>query len=181
MRSTKWTQIEKIQFQFTNHWYAKYSHIHQVLNIEYSNQLEDIEDLFLDDTRNAISTGSASTIKGKIISMVTSLKTDTNSILWTTILLNKFHMYTMEKEGDSKTINNDKNLKSIIKDSVKDNRDRLRIYLNIINMHFKPSFRPEISEDISEEPFPTSWRTSVSDIIYSGTGPGTQPPWINIL
>ena len=112
--------------------------------------------------------------------MVTSLKTDTNSILWTTILLNKFHMYTMEKEGDSKTINNDKNLKSIIKDSVKDNRDRLRIYLNIINMHFKPSFRPEIFEDISEEPFPTSWRTSVSDIIYSVTGPVTQPPWINI-
>ena len=64
MISTKWDQIEKIQFQFTKHCNAKYSHAHQVLNIAYSNPLDDIEDLVLDDTRNSISTVYASMIKG---------------------------------------------------------------------------------------------------------------------
>ena len=50
MRSTKWTQIEKIKFKFAKHCDAKYSHAHQVLNIAYSNPLDDIEDLLLDDT-----------------------------------------------------------------------------------------------------------------------------------
>ena len=63
MISAKWTQIEKIQFEFTKHYDAKYSHAHQVLNIAYSNQLDDIEDLFLDDTKAAIYPGYASVIK----------------------------------------------------------------------------------------------------------------------
>ena len=45
MSSTKWTQIEKIQFKFTKHCDVKYIHSHQVRNIEYSNQLDDVEDL----------------------------------------------------------------------------------------------------------------------------------------
>ena len=71
MSSTKWTQIENIQFQFTKHCDAKYIHAHQVLNIAYSNPLDDIEDLLLDDNRTATAPGAASTIKGKIIAMVT--------------------------------------------------------------------------------------------------------------
>ena len=73
MSFTKWTQIENIQFQFTKHCDTKYSHAHQVLNIACSNPLDDIEDLFLDDTRTAISPGAASMTKGNIIEMVTPL------------------------------------------------------------------------------------------------------------
>ena len=65
MSSTKWTQIEIIQFQFTKHCDVKYSHAHQVLNIAYSNPLYDTEDLFLDDTRTSIAPGYSSMIKGK--------------------------------------------------------------------------------------------------------------------
>ena len=32
MSSTKWTQIEKVQFQFTKHCDAKYSYANQVLS-----------------------------------------------------------------------------------------------------------------------------------------------------
>ena len=64
MRSTKWTQIENIQYQFTKHCDAKYIHAHQVLNIAYSYPLDDIEYLLLDDTRTTISPGSYSIIKG---------------------------------------------------------------------------------------------------------------------
>ena len=66
---------------------AKYIHTHQVLNIAYSNPLDDIEEIFMDDTRTAINPGSASKIKGKIFAMLTSLKTDTNGILQITNLL----------------------------------------------------------------------------------------------
>ena len=113
MRSTKWTQIEKIQFQFTKHCDAKYSHAHQVLNIAYSNPLDNIEDLFLDDTRTTIYTGSAAMIKGGIITMVTSLATDTNDILRITKLLKKCPVYTTDKECDSRTIINDEIFNSI--------------------------------------------------------------------
>ena len=66
----------------------------KVLNIEYSNPLDDIEDLFLDDTRMAISPGYAFVIKGGVIAIVTSLSTDTNDILLIPNLLNKCPMYT---------------------------------------------------------------------------------------
>ena len=123
MSSTKWTQIERIQFQFTKHCDAKNIHAHQVLNIAYSNPLDNIEDLFLDDIRNVIAPGAASMIKGKIITLVTSIRTDTNNIPQITNLLNKCPMYTTDKEGDSQTLMNYDNLKSILKDDVKDNRD----------------------------------------------------------
>ena len=45
MRSTKYPQIEQIQFQFRKNCDVKYSHAHQVLNIAYSNPLDNIEDL----------------------------------------------------------------------------------------------------------------------------------------
>ena len=64
--------------------------------------------------------------------MVTSLATDTNSILQFTNLLNKCPMYTIDKEGDIQTLSNDENFKSILKDAVKDNIDIIHIYLNII-------------------------------------------------
>ena len=81
MSSTKWTQIEKIQFQLTKHCNVKYRHPYQLLNITYSNPLYNIEDLFQDDTRTTISPGADSMIKGEIISIVTSLSNDTNNIL----------------------------------------------------------------------------------------------------
>ena len=71
MRSTKWTQIENIQFQFTIFLNVKYSHSYQVLNITYSNPLYDIEEILLYDNITALSTGAASIIKEKIIAMVT--------------------------------------------------------------------------------------------------------------
>ena len=40
-------------------------------------------------------------------------------------------MYTTETEDDSKTLRNDDNLKSFLKDTVKGNRDRICIYLNV--------------------------------------------------
>ena len=60
----------------------------------------------------AISLGDATIIKGKIISMVTSLATNTNDILQITNLLNKCPMYTTDKEGDSHTLRKDENIKS---------------------------------------------------------------------
>ena len=81
MSSTKWTQIENIQFQFIKYFDAKYSDSHQVLNIAYSNPLYNNEYLFLDYTRTAISTGASSMINGKIVTMVKSLATDTNDKL----------------------------------------------------------------------------------------------------
>ena len=65
MRFTKWTQIENIQFKFTKHCDNKYSHAHQVLNTAYSNPLNSIEYLLLDDTITEVSPGSASIIKGE--------------------------------------------------------------------------------------------------------------------
>ena len=97
MGSTKWNQIENIQFQLTKHCYVKYSYAHQVLNISYSNPLYDIEDLFLDDTITAISPGAASTIKGKIIVMVTSIETNTSNILLINNLSNTCPMYKIYK------------------------------------------------------------------------------------
>ena len=70
MSSTKWTQIERIQLQYTKYYNAKYIHAHQVLTISYSSPLDSIEDLFLDDNRTAIAPGAASVIKGTIIKMV---------------------------------------------------------------------------------------------------------------
>ena len=113
-----------------------------MLNIEYYNPLYDIEDIFLDDTRNTIAPGAASVIKGGIITMVNSLATDTRDILWITNLLNNSPMYTTDKGGDCQTLRKDENFKSNLKDSVKDNRDRINIYLNINNLHLKPSFKP---------------------------------------
>ena len=116
MRSTKLTQIETFQFQFTNNCDAKYIHAHQVLNIAYSNLLEDIENIFLDDTRTTKAHGDSSIIKGVIMTMVTSLETDNNNILRITNLFNKCHMYTTEKEVEIQTLRNNKILKSILKD-----------------------------------------------------------------
>ena len=62
MSSTKLTQIENIQFQFTKHFDAKYSYAHQVLNIAYSVPLYDIVDLLIDDIRTVIDPGYASMI-----------------------------------------------------------------------------------------------------------------------
>ena len=85
---------------------AKYIHAHQVLNIVYYNPLDNIKDLWLDDTRTVISFGATYMIKGEIIAMVTSLETDTNCIQ-TTNILNKCPMYTTDKEGDIQTLSND--------------------------------------------------------------------------
>ena len=182
MSPTKWTQIEKSHFQFTKHCDVKYSHAHQVLNISYSDPLDDIEYLFLDNTRTEIAPGAASMIKGKIIAMATSLANDTSDLLQITNLLNKCTMYTTDKEGDSQTLRNDGNFKSILKlkDAFKDNIDRIHIYLNINNLNFKPSFKPERFEDISEDPFPTSGPTPGSVNSNPGTGPQTQQPSINL-
>ena len=57
------------------------------------------------------------------IKMVTSIVTDTNNILQITNLLNKCPMYTTYKEGDSQTLRNDENFKSILRDAVKYNKD----------------------------------------------------------
>ena len=65
-------------------------------------------------------------------------------------------MYKIEKEGDSQTLRNYENFEFIINYSFKDNRDFICIYLNINNLHFKPSFNPERYEDISEDLFPAS-------------------------
>ena len=87
-------------------------------------------------------------IKGKTINMVNLLGTNTNDILHTTNILNKSPMYTTYKEGDSWTLRNNENFKSIIKDAAKDNIYRIHIYLNINNINFKPSFKPEIFKNI---------------------------------
>ena len=97
MSSTKWTQIENIQFQFKKHCDAKCSHAHQVINKAYSNPLENIEDILLDDTRTKIAPGYASMIKGKIIAMFTSLATYTNDILRINNHFNNCPMYTTDK------------------------------------------------------------------------------------
>ena len=107
MSSTKWAQIENIQFQFTKYCRVRYNHEHQVLNILYSNPLGNIQYLFLDDTRTAITLRYSSMIKGGIIVMMTLLKTDTNNILQITNLLNNFPMFTTEKKGDIQTLGND--------------------------------------------------------------------------
>ena len=119
-------------------------------------------------------------IKGGIITMVTSLATDTNDILRITKLLKKCPVYTTDKECDSQNLRNDKNFKYILNDAVKYNRDRIIIYFNINNIHFKPSFKPEGFEDISEDPLPTSGPTSGAGNSNPGTGPGTQPQSINL-
>ena len=53
--------------------------------------------------------------------MVTLLATGINNIQLITKFLNKCPMYTLDKEGDSQTLNNDENFKSMLKDSVKYN------------------------------------------------------------
>ena len=118
-------------------------------------------------------------IKGIMIKMVTSIEADTNNILQITNLFNKFPMYTIYKEGDSQTLRNDENFKYIHRDSFKYNRYIICIYLNIPNLHFKPSLKPEIFEDISEYSFPTSGPTSGSGNSNPGTSPGTKTPPIN--
>ena len=134
----------------------------------------------MNDTRTTIAPGSASMIKGETITMVNSLAADTYDILRITNLLNKFPIYTADKEGDSQTLRNDENFKPIIKYAYKYNRDRILIYHNVNNLPFKPSFKTEIFEDISEDPFPTSGPNSGSVNINPGTGPRIQPPYINI-
>ena len=79
------------------HFDSKYRYAHQVLNIAYSNPLDNIEDLFLDDTRTSIVPGADSVINEGIFYMVTTLATDTNDTLKTTNLLNKCPMYTTDK------------------------------------------------------------------------------------
>ena len=78
------------------------------------------------------------------------------------------------------TLRNYNSFKSILKDTVKDNIDKICIYLKINNLHFKHSFKPEIFEDISDYPFPTLGPTSVSGNRNTGTGTGTQTPSINL-
>ena len=89
------------------HFDAKYIYAHQVLNIAYPHPLDNIEYLFLYDTRTVIAPGDASIIKEEIFSMVNSLATDTDNIIRITNLLNKFHMYTIYNEGDIQTLSND--------------------------------------------------------------------------
>ena len=134
---------------------AKYSHAHQVLNISFSNPVDHIEYPIPDDTRTTIAPGSSSMIKGGIIAMSTSLATENNGILRITNLLNKCPMYKTGREGDSDTLKNYRNFKSIFKDAFKYNIDRIHIYFNINTLHFKPSLKPERFEDISEDPSPT--------------------------
>ena len=73
----------------------------------------------MDDTRTSIAPVAAFMIKGKTIIMVTSLETDTNSIIQITNLLNKYNIYAADKESDSQTLRNDEIFKSILKDAVK--------------------------------------------------------------
>ena len=89
-------------------------------------------------------------------------------------------MYTLDKEGDSQTLKNDENFKSMLKDSVKYNIYRINMYLNINNLHFKPSSKPKIFEGIYKDPFPTSGPTSGFGNRNTGTGPGTKKPAINL-
>ena len=176
MSSTKCNQIGKRYISIYKHYYAKYSHAYQVLNISFSNPLYDIDGILSYDNITIIVTGSDSTIKGEIIKTVTSLASETNDILLITNLLNKCPMYTTDKEGDNQNLRSDENFKSILKDAIKDNRDRVCIYLNINHKIFKPSFTPEIFEDISKYPLPTPGPTSGSDNSKPIIGPGIQLP-----
>ena len=54
----------------------------------------------------------------------------------------------MAGTGHGKTLSNDENFKSILKDSVKYNIDIIINYFNINNLHFKLSFKPKRFEDI---------------------------------
>ena len=65
--------------------------------------------------------------KEKIIAMVNSLETDTNKILWITNLLNKRPMYKTYKEVDIQNLMNDEKFKFILRDPVKENRDKICI------------------------------------------------------
>ena len=63
--------------------------------------------------------------KEKKTAMVNSLATDTDDILKITNILNKCTLYTKVKEGDSQTLKNEENFKSILKDSGKENKIEL--------------------------------------------------------
>ena len=54
--------------------------------------------------------------------MVASLAIYTNDILQITNLLNKSHIYTIDKEGVSQTLRNDENFTFALKDAVKYHR-----------------------------------------------------------
>ena len=110
-------------------------------------------------------------IKEGIIKIVNSLATGTNDIQLTIKLLNKFPILKTDKIGDIQTLRNNENFKSTLKDAVKDNIDRIHIYLNDNNLHFKP----EIFEDIYDKPLTTSGSSSGSGNQNLGTVPKTQP------
>ena len=107
--------------------------------------------------------------------MVNSIATDTNDLILITNLFNKCHMYTTYNEVDSQNLSNDEDFNSILKDLVKYNIDIICIYLNINNIHFKPSFKPKSFGDIYGDPFCTSGTTSVSCNINTVTCTVTQP------
>ena len=94
MSSIIWTPNWKnIQFQFSKTLWCQVPTCTPIPQyIAYYNPLDDIEDLFMDDTRTLIAPGSYPVIKGEIIAMVTSLATDTNDVLRITNLLNKCTM-----------------------------------------------------------------------------------------
>ena len=52
----KWTYIEGIQITFARHCNQAFGHAHHVLNEAFSEPIEDIADLFDDDTRTSLNT-----------------------------------------------------------------------------------------------------------------------------
>jgi len=157
----KWTTIEGIQITFARHCKQDFSHAHHVLNQAFSEPIEDIADLFADNTRTALnSTGEINAVrrlKDLIISTIERAADKTATTTRVSVLIDPLPMsyfWIMGNRDQQAFIWSPKNLEAFFNEANKHHITVPEVRLNINSLFFWPEFIPEDFGDINNKAFP---------------------------
>jgi len=157
----KWTNIEGIQITFARHCNQDFGHAHHVLNEAFSEPMEDIADLFDDDTRTSLNTtgemNAVRRLKAMIISTIERAAVNTATTSRVSVLIDPLPMsyFRIIGKGVQKSfIRSPKNLEDFLNEANKQYLTTPEVRLNINSLFFKKGFIPEDFSDISDKAFP---------------------------
>jgi len=157
----KWTHIESIQITFARHSNQDFSHAHHVLNEAFSEPIEDISDLFADDSRTTLNTtgeiNAVRRLKDLIIASIERAAAKTATPTRVSVLIDPLPMSYFRPKGigvQKSFIRSPKNLEAFLNEANKHQDTTPEVRLNINSLFFKKGFIPEDFDHISDKAFP---------------------------
>jgi len=157
---TNWDQITTINFRFAQHSKKRYRHIHHALDAAYSEPLENIDDLFIDDERSDLVPSALKIITNKIVQAIEGVTTkETTNISAIKPLIESCALFSKlyYDGGQSRLpIRTNHHIQQLLDDAVDANKKIVTIYININTLHFddEENFVPENFESVSTTPSP---------------------------